>query len=167
MPLAQRKVAAGDFFNKLKKNAAAIVDEESGVMADEMQYRLRHRLSLEGQGSGRYPKQENKSPSQGDNSFKAWQVQKRKNGEYWVVNYHENTSGFQYVNILLTGKGWSPRVMLGDWKKLVVGPNGGIFSTQMPQGIDPWLKNRREELKRRMKAKLSGNSVKRKAYQYA
>lgn len=142
------------FFDKLGDKVKRIADEEAKKMAVDMHFILKNRFPLKG-GNGRYPKYDKKTVSMGEHSHKGWRLQQRANGEYWVANYHENSSGFNYTKILATGKGWSQRVMDGAWSRLSVGTKAnGVFSTQMPNGLAPWLKIKRGDMEERVMSRV-------------
>ena len=143
------------FFDKLVGKARNIVDEESQKMANSMEYILRHRQTFKEVG-GQYPKWDPspKFKPKSKESFKNWKVQKRKNGEYWLGNVSSSRWGtYNYVAALVTGKGWNTSRV--GWNnnnagpnnhKLVRGADGGLYSSQMPNGLDPWKKVKREDL---------------------
>ena len=153
----QLHVNASDFFASLTNKARRIAEEEGQIMAEEMLFTLRHRFPMK--GGGRYPKWDpsefdpQKTRPLSNNSYKNWEIQKRSNGEYWLSNdttVEWRGKNISYPKILATGKGWSYDAMYGDWKRLTFGPNGGIFSTWMPQGMEPWFKLKRSELEGRI-----------------
>ena len=144
------------FFKKLGVTAAKIADEESQKMANSMEYILRHRQTFKSVG-GKFPRWDPSPRTKpvSKRSFDNWRVQKRTNGEYWLGNVSSSQWGtYNYVAALVTGKGWNTNKV--GWNnasagptnhKLVRGPNGGLFSSQMPEGLDPWKSVKREEMK--------------------
>ena len=149
-PVPHNVKVSHKFFDKMIGKAKVIVDEESQKMAADMQMILRLRFKLKGEPDSRSPKWDpspNKFP-ESKGSFKNWTVQKRKNGEYWLGNISEGNDAYNYVRNLVTGEGWSSAINFGTnlHKKLVRGPNGGLFSTQMPQGLGPWKAVKKQDL---------------------
>lgn len=147
------------FFEKLNKKVKVIAQQEAQQMAIDMHFILKRRFPLKG-GNGRWPKSDRKSDIKiGGHSHNSWRIQKRPDNQYWVANYHEAVGGFNYTSILSTGKGWNSNVLNGHWKKLVTGTKvNGVFSTQMPNGLAPWLEIKRgdmeENIMKRIKKEL-------------
>jgi hypothetical protein len=50
--------------------------------------------------------------------------------------------------------------MGGKWTRLKKGPNGGVFSTQMPNGLNPWFVDQREKLKKDIIRASNGKKLK-------
>jgi len=136
------------FFKDMRKDVEHINKRESLEMAQEMHNILKLRKDLKGQGSvfgmARYPKFAGKSKF----SHREWSLEPRANGEYWLYNDAVHNY-YNYPKALISGKGWRDDVKAGG--KLVRGSNGGLFSTQMPKGLDPWIKVKREELEYNIK----------------
>ena len=153
-----RHVNASDFFHNLREKAKKIAQDESEKMANSMVFALKHRQHLKG-GYGQSPKF---NPSrfkysvkrpQSKKSYLNWAVKPRPNGEYWISNDSEADNGYNYMKPILTGSGWSSKVQGGVFRRLV--RNGGlIFSDQLPQGINPWLNLKRDELETNIKTKF-------------
>ncbi len=135
------------YFQQLKDKAAQIAKEESQAMAQSMVYILRHRQNLKG-GSGQSPKWDPSPASipESKASYLNWKVQDRVNGEYWITNISKAKNGYNYIIPLITGKGWSTKVLTGTWSRLVRGYDGGVYSSQLPNGLAPWKNIKRKEL---------------------
>ena len=152
------------FFKKLETAAKKIADEEAKKMAIDMQMILRLRFKLKGEPNSRFPKW-NPSPKlkpKSKESYKNWKVQERKNSEYWLSNVSHSKDGtYNYVKPLVTGKGWNTTRV--GWNnnsagpnnhKLVRGSDGGLYSSQMPQGLGPWRAIKREEMKLKIQSRM-------------
>jgi hypothetical protein len=153
----QSHISADDFFTALKGKARKIAQEETQSMSASMKYIITHRLQLKG-GNGRYPRWD-PSPNnypKSKKSFDFWKVQQRGDTEYWLMNggNPSNIENHNYVRNLVTGKGW-PLHMINaaftgvkkDGTPSKIRAVGGlIFSTQMPNGLTPWLKIKRQTL---------------------
>lgn len=139
------------FFKQFGAKAEKIANEEAQQMAIDMHFILSRRFPLKG-GNGRYPLDVDRSPEKGgQHSFKGWRIQKRVNGEYWVSNHSlSSNEEIAYPYILANGKGWSTKVLMGDWKKLVRGADGLVYSKQMPNGLNPWLEIKRGDMEDRI-----------------
>ena len=145
------------FFNKLGNTAKKIADEETHKMAIDMQMILRLRFKLEGEPNSRFPKWDPspKTNPESKSSYRNWTVQKRSNGEFWLGNIsHSALGAYNYVRPLVTGKGWNTTRV--GWNNASAGPNnhklvrgadGGLYSSQMPQGLGPWKAIKREEMR--------------------
>ena len=146
------------FFNKFGKNVSAIAHDQVARMAESMLYALKHRQRLKG-GNGQYPKWDSPdSPSK--NSYRYWY--KELQGRHkWVIrnNATDPATGYNYPNALISGKGWSRKVRTavvkqgGQTERLILN-SGGIFSKQLPNGLNPWLRIKRKELKRNIQKAL-------------
>lgn len=158
MPITtQAHVNASDFFHNLSKKAKVIAEEEAEKMANSMVYILRHRQMMKG-GNGQFPRWDNKGQSsvQSKKSFDAWMKQKRPNGEWWIANPATNpVDDYGYVRNLVTGKGWSAKVRNAPQPhRRLVRKGGLIFSSQMPNGLNPWLKIKRQDFEDKLKVRL-------------
>lgn len=154
---SQYHVNASDFFTKLEKKAKDIAEEEALRMAKSMRYILRHRQMLKG-GYGQFPRWDNQGQSkvQSKKSFDQWIIQTRPNGEYWITNPAEDpVTGYQYVRNLVTGRGWNNRTqsVSGPFRRLVR-KGSLLFSSQMPEGLNPWLKVKRQDFEDNVKARM-------------
>ena len=149
------------FFKKLEKKFNDMVKDESKKMADDMQFVLKLRSNLKGQGGARYPKwQESKPPS--NRSYAGWKKYELPSGNWAIRNDTTSRVGdFSYVKLLAKGadfsnapRGWAVSAASGltadgSVSKLVMN-NMRIFSKQLPQGLDPWLKVKRKDFKNRI-----------------
>ncbi len=145
--------ANSNFFKALSAAAKEIAKVESKKMADSMQYILYHRQEFKGPAKGHYPRHEPKSKG----SYAHWHVVPYGENFYGLQNVFQN-EGFNYVDLLMKGvspidgpRGWAQAAAKGvtasGSKSKVVMTNGKLFSSQMPQGMDPWIKIKREEFK--------------------
>lgn len=118
----------------------ASVDRAVTKRADTMLRTLLHRRSMGG-GNGAFPKSDIKKV----HAHTQWT--KKKTGETsWVLTNNHTNDGYHYPNTLASGKGWSQKVLSGSWTRLRKGV-GGVFSTQMPNGLSPWIKIQTKHLK--------------------
>ena len=146
-------VNASDFFQNMRKKAEKIADEVALERTYKMLDILRHRKIMENVGGdlARWPKWDNspKGPAS-KKSYSFWEAQARPNGEYWLINKVTGQGlgieDFNYPRILATGKGWDSKVTFGKEFNGKVRTNAQGFSTQMPRGLDPWLKRQRHLL---------------------
>ena len=121
-------------------------------MADSMVYILRHRQQFKTVGgqfprwdptlNGKYPK---RNRPQSKRSFDMWRVQPRKDGTYWITNTQRPEGSFNYVAALINGGPWRVKNPLKATERLKP-YKGGLYSYQMPQGLDPWKTIKRKEL---------------------
>jgi hypothetical protein len=146
-------------FKNLRKKARKIAEEEAQDMAVDMHFILKFRFPLKG-GNGRWPKFDPVQKSL--KSYSKWNLESRSNGEYWL--YNTATRGgdnFNYPKIVIRGVGWNMKPENAPFPRLVPGPNGKWFSSQMPNGLDPWIKIKRKDfahnLGRRFKDEFKGN----------
>ncbi len=129
-------------FDNISIGMTKLVNKLTKERAIKMTNILRYRKSLGGT-SGVYPRSE--KPRANGHSFKGWRWEERnRKGKgrnlFVVLNDHRNPNdSYPYVDNLLFGKNWSKRVYGGDWKRLSQGFGGGLFSTQMPNGISDWM----------------------------
>lgn len=142
------------FFKKLKAKAKEKADKIVADHAEHMYFILRNRSQM-GSGLGRYPKWDGSNGIKSKNSFRNWNREVRPNGNIRLYNTTGTAediadSSFSYPLLLLHGEGtsaeWGPKVTLGKGKV-----NAQGFSTQMPKGIDPWLKKKTDILKEKLK----------------
>ena len=159
------------FFTLLGGKAKKIASEESLKMANSMEYILRHRQYFKDVG-GQFPRWDPspKSKPISKKSFNNWSVRPWGENAY-ALRYTDPASEESYVKLLTNG-------LIGDtnhvWYKSFHGilktartkpftsklvmKNGRIFSSQMPEGLNPWLKVKRTELNknivRRMREEL-------------
>lgn len=137
------------FFDKLEGFVKSKADEVVRDHVYTMKNTLRYRFPL-GKGDGRYPRWDytfdNKQKSKG--SYKHWQVVPKGDGKYVLHNDATGWGGYAYALPLISGKGWNKRHIEGrggPWDRLVRNGNK-IFSKQMPNGLDPWLRRKKKEL---------------------
>ncbi len=142
---------ANDFFANIKKKFRVEADNQVQLLAASMKYTLNHRLSL-GKGDGRYPKygaQPAGAPTtkKSKNSYRAWRTETKPNGEVWLFNPAVDPSTeYNYPMALVTGKGWNPKTVTKSSERLI--KKGNLyFSRQMPNGLNPYLIRKRQELK--------------------
>jgi hypothetical protein len=157
----QRHVNASDFFHSLSGKAKTIADEEAHRMADTMQKVLVNRLGL-GPGNGRFPRYNPALPDkngkrrggESKKMFNTWRKQKRGSGEYWIFTDGVDPEHHNYAQQLVTGKGWPSKVVGGELKYLVR-KGDLLFSTQMPNGLEPWFNDKRNLFKQRVEKRIS------------
>ncbi len=174
---ANAHVSADDFFVGLKVRADKIARTIAKRTADSMVYSLSHRQKLKG-GNGQYPKWFPDARGMSDSSqrydslrtpskksHQGWKVASRAKGEYWVTNDATGDGDYNYPYNLITGKGWSDRV----WKGVMDGggatqrlimKNGLIFSRQLPNGLEPWLKIKRVEMQNNIRKEFRKKGLK-------
>ena len=167
-----RHISASDYFAGLKGKAKEIGEEEGERMANTMLHVLHNRQSM-GAGNGQFPRHNpntltgngKKVGGKSKKMFNTWQKQRRGSGEYWIFTNGPNAGAesHNYAQQLISGKGWPYRMMNsaftginadGSKSKLVVS-NGLIFSSQMPKGLDPWLKLKRDIFIERTKERIA------------
>ena len=174
---AHGHVSADDFFSGLKVRANKIAVDVSKRTAEGMVYSLSHRQHLKG-GSGQYPKWSPDARGMSDSSqrydtmrigskssSRGWKMTTRGASEFWVTNDFKGGGDYNYPYNLITGKGWNDQV----WQGIMNGGgatarltmhNGLIFSKQLPQGLDPWLKIKRVELQIDIKREFKKRGLK-------
>ena len=115
---------------------------------------LRNRRNL-GAGLGRWPRwgsnwtKMDKTRAQSNKSYAEWSKRKRKDGHYEIVNTATKKwagKNYAYPLNLANGGPWWHKIETGTHRRLVLGPGGGLYSTQMPKGLSPWLKRKKEEM---------------------
>jgi hypothetical protein len=156
-----RSVSTSGFFDKLNKKVAKKVYVLSLNKAESMQYTLTHRMNL-GKDWGRFPKwqpETGESPKESNRSYAGWRLERKSAGVYSLRNDVTNNSagawqGYSYVRNLITGTGWSDRAISGIGNRLTR-TGVGVYSTQMPKGLRPWVRFKREELKNEIKREVA------------
>ena len=135
-------------FDKLESELRREVARKVKKRSDTMLEVLRHRQQLVGSHGARYPKGDGSKNRNADrktepHSYTGWQMSKQDHLHYTVYNNHANKSDeFKYPAALLYGKPWAPKVKHGHLVRLV--KKGDLyFSTQMPDGIKPWMQEQR------------------------
>ncbi len=135
-------------FDNISANMTKLVNKATKARVIKMTRILRDRQSLGGT-NGRFPRSE--EPRSNGHSFKAWRWEERNRkgkgrNHFVILNDHRNpVDDYPYVENLLFGTNWSKRVKNGTHRRLVSN-DGGLFSTQMPHGIDPWMKLQAQNL---------------------
>jgi len=166
--LTQSHVNASDFFHSLQGKVKKIADEEAAIMANSMERILKNRRKLKG-GNGRYPRWIPKLTKGGhwekkksNKSFAAWSAVRRPSGEFWLYNGATSNSNYNYPHNLVYGTKWNAKVMQsvreGTSTRLVA-RGGKIFSTQMPNGLVPWLKIKRVDFEDNIKRRMTGSTL--------
>jgi len=145
------------FFNNLGAKVKKIAEKAEEEMSQQMINSLRGRKKS---NHGQYPKwtpnpANPKEPKHGSRmSFRGWKRTKTAHG--WAIHNDATNpdDGYNYPYNLMTGKGWSRKVRSavikggGSTDRLVLKGGGKIFSKQMPNGIAPWLRDRKREMKK-------------------
>ena len=141
-------------FDNIGKDMDRIANLATKKRTKRMARILKTRRELKG-SNGHFPRSE--KPRSNGHSFRDWGWKARGKGKYALINDHRNPNDdYPYVRNLISGKHWSDRVKQGTWKKLVKGVNGGLFSTQMPNGLNPWFVVQRELLKKDIIRMING-----------
>ena len=155
------KRIATSFFNLLAVHAKRIASEESHKMAIDMQMILRLRFKLKGEPNSRTPKWDGSSGIKSKGSYKNWSVTSGagKDTAIYYLTYNDPASEESYVRLLMNGlsgdtghiwyksfHGILKSKRNPSFRSKLVMTNGKIFSSQMPQGLEPWLKIKRKEL---------------------
>ncbi len=157
-----KQATTSDFFSNLqgraKKIAHLLAEKHANTLADT----LTHRKNL-GKGWGNYPRWNtakfkptppSKKPS--NKSFNGWYVEPKGNGVFNLRNdvVSDDIWSYSYVRNLTNGTGWSAKAKAGIGKEgglLVRGGYGKIFSKQMPFGLMPWLRFKKETFRNDLK----------------
>jgi len=153
-----KHVNTSDFFANLTKKAKVIADKESSKMAGSMVHILTHRQKFKTVG-GQFPRWDGSNGIKSKNSFSRWTKQKFKDGHWYVQNnFTDPATGHSYVRNLVFGvplsdtkHHWVAAINNGSDKNLAI-YNGKVFSRQMPAGLEPWMKVKRKEMERNIKA---------------
>ncbi len=156
----QKHLNASDFFHALEGAAKKIADEEADRMADTMLRVLHNRLSM-GAGNGKFPRYDpnlpnakgKKSGGKSKKMFNTWGKQTRAHNEVWVFTDGVDPEHHNYAQQLISGKGWFDRVKNGNLVRLVR-KGDKLFSSQMPNGLEPWLVLKRDLFKARVKERI-------------
>ena len=124
------------------------VEDAVEIEAHRMVQTLRKRSGLAYGVIGRYPRDANRK--YGQHSFSQWGKSKAGQFRWKITNPAQSVDGYPYPVSLAYGlrfsslspmHPWSKGIMSGS-PKLVIN-NGKIFSSQMPNGLGPWLKRKR------------------------
>lgn len=155
---ASRDVSNSQYFDKLESAIVKKAHALAQKRAEKMQYILYHRMLLGNATNGRYPRWNGDNNRKSNKSFAQWEIIKVSDGVFKLQNNATDPStGYHYPAILMSGKGWNigSRSKFskhkgisssGPYKKLVAN-DGGLFSTQMPHGLQPWIKLNWRQLK--------------------
>ncbi len=142
------------FFKKLEKlakeKANEVIETQSSIMYNTMRYRR----TMLGEPNSRYPKWDGSNGVKSKKSYTKWVMSKNPNGS---ITLHNSAvapiSNFSYPLLLLNGPQGSYR-----WGKPSKGLFGKVnsmgFSTQMPNGIHPWLKRYSIIIKNELKKEI-------------
>ena len=147
----QKNVSSKAFFDGLAKRATKKAHQLALDKADAMAYTLTHRGNL-GKNWGKYPKwvpKKGELPRTTNRSFAGWHVVRKEAGIYVLRNDVGNThdtgkwGGYAYPRNLVTGNYWSHTARAGN---RLVRRGDKFFSKEMPYGLAPWLRHKRNEL---------------------
>jgi len=137
-----------DLSDCIKENVDRVVKKRTKKMRDALRYR---QFML---GGGKFPigLPKGGSRSSEGHAADAWEMRRKKSGRYILVNEHRNSDdGYAYVKNLMYGTGWSARVSSSNDLKRLVRKGGRLFSTQLPNGITPFVRRHREKLEDEIK----------------
>ncbi len=132
-------------FDDIGKNMNDLVDRLCKKRTKRMVGILTTRKELSG-GNGHFPRSD--KPRENGHAYKAWTFKRIKKKHYALINNHRNPNDdYPYVRNLVTGKYWSARVRNAPqpYQRLRA-VNGKLFSSQMPNGLSPWLNDQRNKL---------------------
>ncbi len=157
----QRHINSSDFFAGLIAKAKEIGEEEGERMATTMLHVLHNRQGM-GAGNGRFPRWDpNRPKANGKRAggtskkmFNTFKKQKRSSGEYWIFTDGVGAGKHNYAQNLMTGRNWPSKVKNGQLMNLVA-KGDRLYSKQMPNGIDPWLKIKRKLFEDRVRERIS------------
>ena len=155
----RKPVSTKAYFDGLSAKAKKIADKIAHEHALKMQRKLVFRQLLKSVKNGKWPRWGNgphpDSKHNSNKSFEGWRVSVIGGGVYSLHNARvsDDTWGYSYVKNLANGTGWSWKSKAGVGKKdaRLIKRGGKIFSTQMPFGLAPWLREEREDLKKEIK----------------
>ena len=154
--------ANSKFFKELKGKAIQIAAEESRKMAEDIVQIIKNRQDLEGYGN--FPQWDGSNGVKSKMSAKNWAVVPM-GANHYAVKYSEPSAEDSYVGLLVNGLTFanSDHVWHKSFYNVLKNPradknfvgkltsnNGRLFSTQMPQGLDPFLKVKRKQLQDRI-----------------
>ena len=133
------------FFDRLEARMLKAISAAEDTTSKRIVTLMRNRTPSK---HGRYPKYKGPTPSK--QSHLSWGRQKDPKG--WTVYNNKTYMGKNYPYNLMTGKGWSPKIRAaitkgGGQTERLISSGGKIFSKQMPNGIAPWLYDRKREMK--------------------
>lgn len=150
----QKPISSKAFFDGLAKRATKKAHQLALAKAESMQHTLNFRNSL-GKGWGKWPKWQPRVgewPKQSNRSFAGWHIVKKDAGIYHLRNDvgrpdSGRWDGYAYPRNLAKGTYWSKTANVGKQNGRLVMAGNKIFSKQMPKGLSPWLRFKRNELK--------------------
>ena len=139
-------------FDNIGKAMDALVRKKTKARTKKMSYVLRHREALVSNSGnwGSFPVSELRKTV---HAHSRWRWKRTKTG-YMIMNEHRASDGYPYVRNLIAGTGWSADVLAsniggtradGEPSRLIR-YNGKVFSSQMPQGLNPWIYRQRDLL---------------------
>ena len=160
--------ANSNFFKKLKGKAITLAAEESRKMAEDIVQIITHREMLDGAGNGVYPMWDGSSNTRSKMSHKNWGVLPM-GANHYAVRYSDPSAEDSYVGLLVDGLPFSksdhvwhksfynilkkPRTK--PFTSRLVAYNGRIFSSQMPRGLDPFLKVKKDQLQQSIEKRIT------------
>ena len=158
--------ANSKFFRKLEGKAIKIAAEESRKMAEDIVQIITNRQSLEGYGT--FPMWDGSNGIRSKMSHKNWAVLPMGDNHY-SVRYTDPNAEDSYVGLLVNGLSfassdhvWHKSVYnilkkerVGTFTSKLISNDGRIFSSQMPRGLDPFLKVKRGQLITKIKERNS------------
>ncbi len=164
--VAHGTVTSSGFFKALKRRSNERAEEVIADFSDRMLAILRNRRSLS--AGGKYPRWSPtpKEPHSSLGSYAQWKKYFQPGTAFstHVMLYNPATrpGGFNYPSVLISGEGapksWGETADRGVTLKgepaKVVRNGEGVFSTQMPQGLSPWLLLKRVQLRDELSAML-------------
>ncbi len=154
------KVSSNAFFKNLSVKAERVAGEAARDRAYLMRDILRYRKSMysDGSSNARYPRWGGTKRDGEDHSYTGWYVNMKSGNQFYLTNPVVNVNdNYQYPNILAYGMGpnGNPK-WTRETDKIVRGPNGRLFSRQMPRGIQPWVEHQRGLMKIDIKKAIGG-----------
>lgn len=147
MPIINIKGHNDLFFDELSKTIQDKIIEATKNRAQNMRDTLRYRRLM--YGNARWPKwvddrtgNVKRIPSK--KSYAGWELSHKGNHKFYLYNHTVNpVDEYPYPVILAYGMAPNRR-----WKrnteKIIKGPKGRFYSTQMSKGIYPWIERQRE-----------------------
>ena len=138
-------------FDDLSACALKAVDRAVSKRTHTMHRTLKNRAFMGNQG--RFPKSEGKTRNGEAHSHTQWQIRQKGSG-YWILfnNHRNSVDGYPYVRNLLYGTGWSTKAGTGipnntqGGAARLVRKGSKVFSTQMPNGITPWMRAQKKHM---------------------
>jgi len=154
-------------FKNLNEKMEEIAYQEVHKISLQMKNVLTHRKSLS--GFGKFPSYAERSSSAGGYGGKTkqgywqWQVKQKGERSFTLFNNARNPAdGYNYIKNLVYGTSWPAKVKQaaetgtrkdGTPSRLVANGNR-IFSKQMPQGLAPWIRLKKEDLKQNISDRI-------------